>query len=163
MSMNVNHINPFIDATSNVLQTMIGLDVEPRGNVALKIDHRPIGAITGIIPLESSSSRGSFAISFSEPAILGVTERLLGDPVTEIDDSVVDAVGELTNMVAGGAKAKLEENGFDFDLTRPTILQGDEEVLHPYVGPTIFLVFDTELGDLALEICFEQRNWKRKG
>lgn len=162
MSMNVKHINPFIDATSDVMETMIGLRVEPRGSVALKINDLPIGAITGIIPLESERSRGSFAISFSESAICGITERLLGDPVSEIDESVVDAVGELTNMVVGGAKAKLVENGFDFDLTRPKVLQGDEAVLHPYEGPTIFLMFDTKVGELALEICFEQRNWKRK-
>ncbi|PCJ21626.1 MAG: chemotaxis protein CheX [Gammaproteobacteria bacterium] len=160
--MNVNHINPFIEATASVLETMVGISVEPQGNVALKLNCGPLGAITGIIPLESDANRGSFAISFSEPAILGITHRLLGDEVTEIDDSVVDAVGELTNMVAGGAKAKLVDNGFDFDLTRPKVIQGDVDILHPYEGPTIFLMFDTSVGDLALEICFEQRNWKRK-
>lgn len=156
-SINVNHINPFIDSTTNVLETMVGLSVAPKGAASLKKDLLPLGEVTGIIPLECEDNRGSLAISFSRQAVLGITERLLGESVTEIDDTVIDAVGELTNMVTGGAKAKLAENGFDFDLSRPQVVSGTEEIKHPYIGPTIFLAFDTDVGDFAIEICFENK------
>jgi chemotaxis protein CheX len=72
---------------------------------------------------------------------------------TEINGDVVDAVGELTNMVAGGAKAKLAE--YQLMVSLPNVITGrDHEVRFPSDVTPICVPFSTKWGALALEVGF---------
>ena len=113
--MNVEFVKPFIDATLNVLRTMAQIDAMP-GKVSLKNSRRSIGDMTGIIGLAGKEVKGSFAISFSESCIRarGLHSNMLGEEINELSGDIMDAVGELTNMISGGAKAELDERGIFF-------------------------------------------------
>jgi chemotaxis protein CheX len=52
---------------------------------------------------------GSAAISFSEKSILGIVSAMFGENMTEIDEEITDAVGEISNMVASHVTTKLAE------------------------------------------------------
>ncbi len=67
--MNMEFINPFINATINVLSTMAGIQPSPQ-KPHLKSDTKPHGDVTGIIGLAGGDAKGSFAVSFSEPCII---------------------------------------------------------------------------------------------
>ncbi len=126
------------------------------GKAQIKEDELPWGDVTGIIALSSKDANGSFAISFPKAVILSITHKMLGERLDAIDDTVVDLVGELTNMMSGGAKRLFAENGLDFDLAIPSILSGEgHTVTHKAVGPKIILPFTTEIGDFYVEVCFE--------
>lgn len=69
---------------------------------------------------------------------------------TEIDDDVVDAIGELTNMVAGVAKAELEE--YELSASLPNVITGDQHEIHfPSNVTPICVHFETDWGPLTLE------------
>jgi chemotaxis protein CheX len=94
--MDVRFINPFLDATENVLRTMAF--VEPKvGKPYLKKDNAAKGDISGIIGL-TGDLRGSLGLSFSEACIVRIVSNMLGESLTGIDNDVKDAVGEITNM-----------------------------------------------------------------
>ncbi len=153
--MNVSFVNPFLNATLNVLSTMANLQAEP-GEISLKHDEIALGDITGIIEMSGEKVNGTLAISFSEGVVFEVTKRMLGDIVTEINDTVTDLVGEFTNMITGGAKKPLSERGYKFDMAIPSVLSGkDHYVHHPVKGPTIVVPFSTGAGDLYIELCFK--------
>jgi len=104
--MKVEHINPFIASVDNVFNTMLDCPLD-RGDIFLKESFQPEHFVAGIIGL-SGMTRGIVVLSLRREAALESTGRLLQELPATIDENVVDAVGELTNMIAGGAQAQLE-------------------------------------------------------
>lgn len=51
------------------------------------------------------------------------TSTLCGKELTELDPDVMDAIGELTNIVIGYAKKYLTD--FTMNISLPTVIKGD--------------------------------------
>lgn len=154
--MKAEFINPFIESMLNVLTTMASLEAQP-GKPLLKDDELARGDVTGLIGMTSPQAKGSLAISFSESVICKIASNMLGESVSRIDETATDLVGELTNMVTGGAKNLLAEKGYDFDMAIPAVVAGkDHSVTHKTKGPKILLPFSTNSGRFYIEICFDQ-------
>ena len=152
--MEAKLINPFISSTVKILSTMANLEASP-GKPEIKTDTISRGVVTGMITMEEDQTKGSMAISFSKTVILDIIKRMLSEELTELDDTAKDMTGELANMVMGGAKNILSEDGYDFGLSTPSVLMGeDHEVKHPFEGPIILLPLNTEAGVFYIEICF---------
>jgi len=154
--MDARFINPVLSSVVNVLTTMAQLDVKP-GKASLKQGDVALGVVTGLISMDGELARGSLAISFPKPIILDIVKRMLHMEPTEVDELALDLAGELANMVMGGAKGILHEEGFDFGLTLPNVLSGENDIIeHPYSGPKILLPLLTDSGEFYIEICFEE-------
>ena len=152
--MDANHLNPALDSIVNVLTTMAGI-TPTIGKPSIKTDQNAHGVITGLIDLVSKDTNGSLAISFSKPVALELANKMLRLDTDVVDEEIEDLIGEMTNMVAGGAKAIYQEQGYDFDLTRPTVITGENhQVKHSVKGTTILLPFNTESGEFYVEACF---------
>ncbi len=155
--MNVAFINPFIQSILDVLSTMAGLEARP-GRPAIKENATARGDVTGIIGMAGEQVSGSLAVCFTEAVIIEISRRMLGEAPATIDESVTDMVGELTNMVTGGAKKLLAEDGYDFDMAIPAVFSGKEHTInHKSSGATIILPFDTDAGAFFIEICFKEK------
>jgi chemotaxis protein CheX len=152
----VEIVNPFLESMSNVLATMAMLEPQP-GSAELKEQDVAFGEVTGIIGLIGENFKASMALSFSKPVILEITARMLGEPVAEIDDTVIDLVGEVTNMVTGGAKNLLSQKGYSIGLSTPMVVTGvNHTVTHKASGPRIVVPFSLDAGEFFVEVCFEQ-------
>jgi chemotaxis protein CheX len=57
-----------------------------------------------------------------------ITSRMLGIGESEVDpgEMVTDAIGELSNMVAGYVKSRLCNGGLPCTLTIPSVVRGQE-------------------------------------
>ena len=155
-NINVVFVNPFLASAINVIKTMAMTDAKP-GKPFIKSDHSAKGDVTGIVGLRGLQARGSMAISFTEPAILHIYSQMLGENAAGISDELVDCVGEITNMICGGAKALLSEKGYKFELAIPTMIAGKNHMIfHKTNGKIICIPFDTTGGSFFLEICFEE-------
>jgi len=150
--MNVEFINPFLHATKNVLETMAQTPVKA-GKPQLKEGETTYGEVTGVIGMTSDRIVGSMIVSFSEKCILKIVANMLMEsPKPQIDDEVVDAVGELTNMICGGAKAQLAKLDHKFDLATPTMVVGKGvEISYYSDAPTIVIPFTTDDGPFVVE------------
>ncbi|WP_027850968.1 chemotaxis protein CheX [Marinospirillum insulare] len=152
--MRADFINPFLHAMVNVLRTMC--DLQPQvGKSILKEDNIARGVVTGFIDLMGEKTSGSMAISFTEPVAIDLVERMLGERPTKINATVEDLIGEITNMVSGGAKKILSEEGYNFYLSQPVTFVGEgHKILHSVYGPKILIPFHVESGDFVVEVCF---------
>ncbi len=150
--MKAEFINPFLQASKNVLETMCQTHVHPQ-KPFLKEDKNTYGDVTGIIGMASAEVSGCMILSFSEKCIVNVVANMLmEDPKDTIDDEIIDAVGELTNMICGGAKATLGKMNHKFDLATPTMITGKGvEISTLSDSPTIVIPFDTEYGGFVIE------------
>lgn len=147
--MQVEHINPFITALTNTFQTMLSCEAR-RGNLAVKQDSRAAHEVSGVIGL-SGKAVGTVVVSFSTQVALKAASTMLMMEFTAIDEEVVDAVGELTNMVAGAAKAELEE--FEMMVSLPNVVTGPAHEVHfPSQVSPISIAFDTDWGPISLEV-----------
>ena len=154
--MEAKFINPVLTSMVNVLSTMAQMEPKP-GKPSLKDDSQARGVVSAVISMDGSKAKGSLAISFSKPVILDIVKRMLRQEVDEVDDMAKDLTGELSNMVLGGAKALLEEEGYDFGLSLPAVISGPDHVIeHAVDGPKILLPFTTDAGDFYVEICFKE-------
>ena len=151
--MDVQYINPFLNATVKVLETMAFLKVRP-GKPYVKKNSSAAGDVSGIIGI-TGDVEGSFSISFSKECIKKVVSNMLGEEVEDIDDEVKDAVGELTNIISGDARRELSEKGLSLNGSLPTVVAGpSHEIKHVGKGPTIALPFETDAGPVTVEVCF---------
>lgn len=154
--MDAAFINPFLSSMSNVLATMAMLEVNP-GSVALKSNDIPKGDVTGVISMKSPKTEGTLAISFTTPVIIAITKRMLGEDVSSINETVIDLVGEITNMVTGSAKSLLEAKGHDFDMARPVVFKGKEQkIAHKKNSAVIIFPFQSDAGEFFVELCFNK-------
>lgn len=153
--MKVEFIQPFLDSTRNVLSTMAQTEAIPQ-KPFVKKGEQPIGDVTGTIGMVSKQIKGSMAISFTASAILLIASRMLGETFSEVNETIADMVGEITNMVTGGAKSLLAEKGYSFNMALPTTIVGkDHTIYHTTRNPAIVIPFETEGGQIFIELCFE--------
>lgn len=154
-SIDVGFINPFLESLLNVLSTMAQTEATHKPP-SLKSNSIAKGDVTGIIGMVGNKVIGSLSITFSESVALDITNKMLGEKVTSIDETVTDLVGEITNMVTGGAKRLLADSGHDFEMATPIVISGkDHEIHHQCQGRIIQIPFESEKGPFYVEISFE--------
>ncbi|EKE83651.1 chemotaxis protein CheX [Idiomarina xiamenensis] len=154
--MNVEFINPFLNALQNVLKTMAQMELKP-GKPQLKKDEVARGDVSGLIGMVGPQVKGSFSISFDESLAGEIMFKMLGERPEKINDEVCDLVGEITNMVTGGAKRELGERGFEFDMATPIVVSGQNHTIsHRADGPKLIMPFSHMAGKACIEICFDK-------
>lgn len=154
--MNVEFINPFIAALVNVLKTMAQTELKP-GKPKKKGDDVAKGDVSGLIGMVGPQVKGSLSITFEESLALDIMQRMLGEKPSEIDADVTDMVGEITNMICGGAKNELGEKGYDFGMATPIVVSGKQHTInHQVDGPKMIMPFSSDSGNAYLEICFDK-------
>ena len=150
--MDVKFINPFLYGTAEVLSKMAF--IEPvAGKPFLKTDDAACGDVSGIIGMTGDAT-GSLALTFNEECIIYIINKILGEKHKEINNDVLDAVGELTNMISGAARKLMEKDNLTVFAAIPTVIFGRAHtVRHIIRGPSIVIPFQTEKGQFVIDIC----------
>ena len=116
-----------VGITKGVFSTMVMLDVvneaplkEPVVNF-----HETLTSMVGL----AGSHTGILAVHCPKSLALLITSNMLGMEVTEIDDDVNDAMGEIANMIGGDIKHIFSPKGGDISLSIPTAIYGSDYML----------------------------------
>ena len=137
--MNVKYLNPFIDAVVNMMETM--MDVTPiQHDISIKQDLDITGDLSGIIGFADKVITGAVALSFPGKTALKVYESMMSETANSINSDVRDIVGEMTNIVAGGAKHTMSESGLQFHIKIPSIITGRNRSIFHKVGTPVIVV-----------------------
>lgn len=147
--MKAAYINPFLTSTISAFDTMLGCALT-RGTPAVKDGSAPEHEVSGIIGL-SGKARGIVVLGLSRTAALCAAEVLLQERPAEINSDVTDAVGELANIIAGGAKAKLEH--LNMSVSLPTVITGKCHIVEfPSKVTPICIPFESDWGPITVEV-----------
>ena len=152
--MDIKYIDPFIQATLNVFDELFSFKPQVQKPYLLDrgVEHQwDVSAIIGI----AGEARGAVVLSFSEGLAGILTSRLTGRAIEEIDDDVVDTIGEVVNIVAGNAKQGLEE--YRLLISLPSIVRGkNHQISWPgKSAPVIAIPFNSEFGAFNLSVVLE--------
>lgn len=120
------------DTTLDIFQTMISMDPQPEEPISG--DSSPLnGGISGIVGI-AGKVKGAISIHFDKALAVKVASNILEEEISDINDDVEDAVREIANMVAGGAKTKLFKSDLSFDISIATVVAGEDYVVESKMG-----------------------------
>ncbi len=156
--MQAELINPFIESVQEIFSTMLTSNAK-RGKISVSRDNKGPGELLAIIGIVGES-KGTVAVSFPTDTALRVVGRIAGMEFDSVDETVVDGVAEIVNMIAGGAKAKLTTNGKrPMDLGLPSVVTGkDFQVDYPKRSIWLEVPFESDLGPFLMRVTFESSN-----
>jgi chemotaxis protein CheX len=154
-------IQPFINATLNVLRTMAFTEAHSRAPY-LKNENVAKGDVSGVIGMTGDAS-GSLSVSFPETTILAIVSNMFAEEMAEVDDEIRDAVGEITNMISGQARQELEEMDVSLESAIPTVISGKNHTIkHITSYPIVAITFHLDKGEycagseeFTIEVCLE--------
>lgn len=146
---------PFVQATINVLSSMTGLSPTP-GTPYIKTTPQAEGDVSAIVGI-TDARNGAMALSFSQSCAIALVKGMLGDAIEDILADTRDAVGEITNMISGQARASLQsEMGIRLQGSTPSIVFGTNHTLaFPGEAPIMAIPFSTDYGNFTLELCLQ--------
>jgi len=152
--MDVKYINPFLASLRNVFDTMLQIPFTI-GKPSIKHDQVPRYDISSIIGL-SGNVTGCVVLNLSQELALQLASALTGEEVVELDEDCSDAIGEIANMIAGGAKKDFP--GEDNSISVPSIVIGRHRVGYPRGLPIVSIPCDTSVGRLVVEVALQENS-----
>jgi chemotaxis protein CheX len=110
-------------ATQDVFTTMLNLSLTPGDVFVEKEEAVPSSGVVSLIGL-AGSWVGSGSLACSAGFAAKIASALLMTPYEAIDEDVLDAVAEVTNMIIGNVKTALENRLGAMGLSTPTVIYG---------------------------------------
>ena len=111
------------DAVIEIFSTTLG--VVP----SVKEGHFDLGGVdaNGLIASIGMAGRieGALVLIFSETCACKVVSKMFAIETNEMSADIIDGVGEISNILAGGLKVRIAPlGGYDFAISLPTVVQG---------------------------------------
>jgi len=157
--MNVNYINPFIEASSMVIKKATGFQVK-LGKVGLKTFPHKRPEITIAIGI-TGKIYGQALLSIEKDTAIQVASSMLMDEACyELDDLAKSALGELANMILGNTAAIFDNKGWSIDISPPSVCTYKElEKVHIKQNVVRIPFSLGEVGKhINLDIAFSENN-----
>lgn len=152
--MDVKFVNAFLDAVIKVMKLQTQTDVQAGAPFLKSPKEGFSGDISGVIGLVSDAFNGTIVINFPEMTFLGIISRMLGEKHEVLTPEIADGAAELTNIVFGQAKVKLNELGYGIKMATPSVVTGKNHTIsNTSVGPRFTVPFSCDLGNFTVEIC----------
>jgi chemotaxis protein CheX len=119
-----NHLVKIVrDSTHEVFSTMLGIELE---QVDAYVDKNVPPAGDGILSFVglAGSWVGTGSVSCSSTFACKMSSQFLMADYPSVNEDVLDAVAEVTNMIIGNVKTRLEEDLGPMGLSIPTVIFG---------------------------------------
>lgn len=123
--MNVNYINPFIQASCSVLKTVANFD-SSLGKIYIKTSPYASDSLSIVIGL-IGDIKGHIVISMDRKVACKIASRMMmGMPVERLDEISKSAISEAANMILGNAATILSSKSIKIDITPPALFEGED-------------------------------------
>ena len=142
-------VDVLVGATTDVFETMIFRQLQQRettwGHAV-----RPKSQIVGTVGFAGSST-GLVAFHLSVAAAREITSAMLGIEIDE--EGLPDAVGEVTNMIAGAFRTRMAAFQAPWAISVPTVTVGSDFYIKPIsTGDRVMVGFAMDAHELFVEL-----------
>jgi chemotaxis protein CheX len=153
MNLKESLVNSISGATTQVFSTMLGLEVQVTETLVEKGMPEATDGLVSFIGLAGTWA-GTGSLTCSKNLGCRICSQMLMTESTSIDEDVLDAVAEITNMVIGSVKTDLEEALGPLGLSIPTVVFG-RNFTTKSAGSTDWIVVRFQCDDeiLSVKIC----------
>jgi len=142
-------------SAGQVFSTMLGIEINPsEGYLETAPPQANDGVVSFIGMAGAWTGTGSIACSASMACRL-CGQLLMTEPAAAVDEEVLDAIAELTNMIIGNVKTEMEAELGPLGLSIPTVVFG-KNFKAKTAGPSEWSVvaFDWMGEQLVVRACF---------
>lgn len=137
-------------ATCEVFEMMLGTSLVPMSSTA-PVSGQGLTALVGL----AGHLCGVVSIACTSSVASRIASKMLGAETNGVDESVLDAMGEICNMVAGGFRSKVVELERDCNLSVPTVITGADYHLQSLTeGERLEVSLGFEGGPIRVAIDF---------
>jgi chemotaxis protein CheX len=144
-------VDVLVGSTTDVFDTMVFRRLVARDTV-WGFETRSGGQIVGTVGFAGSST-GLVAFHATLAAAAEITEAMLGTPTDGASDAAVDAIGEVTNMIAGAFRTRMARPGDAWAITVPTVTVGSDFYIKPITtGERAVVAFAMDEHELYVEL-----------
>ena len=154
--MRVEYINPFVESAYNVLSEVLGETVK-RGELYLKATSQPVLGVAAIIGL-TGDVEGRVLLDMSLETALKIASTMNEEKFAEFDMMAKATIAELANMIAGQAVTKLHGIGYNFDVTPPSLITGDNMVVTDSGVEALIVPLELPEGQLEINVAVRERS-----
>lgn len=154
--MNVEYINPFIEASQTVFRQIAGIEAT-LGKIYLKNSPYKSDDIIVIVGL-TGKIRGQAIFSMKLNVAMNIASSMMGGmPVNQLDEISKSAISELTNMILGNAATILYNRGVGVEITPPSLIMGDNIQVSSSKAKTICIPLQLSNGNsMEIDISVEE-------
>lgn len=149
--MDARFVNPFVVSVKQVFKTMADADVQI---LKPKMKSDESSDVSGIIGF-SGDAMGAVVLCFPGDVACKLASAFSGEEMTIDHVDFADAIGELANMVAGGAKALFKD--LTVNISLPSVAIGKSHLIGvaalPADTPRLVIPCQTEMGTFHLEVA----------
>lgn len=110
-------------ATETLFKTMVAMELKYDSSFLAEETHIETD-ISGFVSF-MGKYHGTIGIFCSKEFALKIASGMLMEEITEVTTDVIDAVGEISNMIAGNVKTKITENYGEMELSVPIVMLGN--------------------------------------
>lgn len=153
--MRIEYINPFVEAAFNVLKEVLDSEIE-RGELYLKSTSQPILGVATIVGL-AGDVEGRVLFDMTKETALAVASKMNMEEFGQINDMVKATINELANMITAQAVTKLHELGFQFDLTPPSIITGENMEVSDAGVEALIVPVELPQGKIEINVAVRER------
>jgi len=153
--MDVKFLTPFVEAAKEVIQAEAKTTIQ-RGNLSLKRTAVTTEDISVIISLVGEVE-GVVIFSLSIPTALKIVSRVIGQDFEEFDDLARSGIAELGNVITGRATMLLAKNGFNSDISPPTLIIGRDVKVSSVDFSRIVVPLIADIGEITVHLSLKER------
>ena len=154
--MRVEYINPFVESAFNILKEVLDTDIS-RGELYLKATSMPVLGVAAIIGL-TGDVEGRVLLDMSMETAISIASTMNAEEFDELDALGKATIAELANMITGQAVTKLHELGYDFDLSPPSLITGDNMVVTDSGVEALIVPLQLPQGKLEINVAVRERS-----
>lgn len=152
--MNVQFLNPFVEAAFTVLEAEVGVKAK-RGDLSLQRSASTADDITVLISLVGHV-KGVVLYSLSEVTAINIVTKILEQPFEEFDELAQSGIGELGNVITGQAGNRLSAAGYESTISPPSLIQGKGTLISTLDFERLQVPIETELGKIHIHLALRE-------
>ncbi|MCU0315718.1 MAG: chemotaxis protein CheX [Fimbriimonadaceae bacterium] len=154
--MKVEYVTPFVAGSIKVMQLLLQL-TPSRGQLSARpqvFTTQQVNIVCGI----TGDIEGQVIYGMSVRTADKIAGIMIGSPVQTFDALAASAIAELGNMISGNSVTMLAQQGFNCDITPPTIVKGSNVKITTLDIPALVIPLQLQdVGDFEVNVSLQER------
>jgi chemotaxis protein CheX len=153
--MKAEYMNAFIEATLETFKSMCGVSFKRNGSIKKVdgeiVDTDELMAICGL----TGDVKGAVMLTTPLDTGMKLVSKFLMEEITEVNCDLMDGWGEIVNILAGAADAKIK--GYRINLALPSVVYGRDSRFYAKAGnPFVIVPMEIKgIGPFSLGVSME--------
>jgi chemotaxis protein CheX len=152
--MRFDYIEAFVDSASEALSKTLQGPVK-KGELDLKSSPIPSRGVATIIGI-TGDVEGRVIFDMESETARRLAEALNDSRFPDLTSLVLDTISELSNIMIGNAVSRLNDHGYQFKVTPPTVFTGTELSTTDIKLETLVIPLSTSYGEVAVNVAMRE-------